>query len=122
MLRNFSEIISGPPTKIFDRSLTTRIIPEDWKTSNITTIFKKGCRHEPGNYRPREKPPHQGNPTRIHGVKDLRILRIQRIFRDNGMLTKLQIYQTTDDPYQVFVSVRCSKDNICYLYECYINL
>jgi len=52
MLRNLSEIISSPLTEIFNRSMTTGIIPDDWKTANITAIFKKGSRQEPGNYRP----------------------------------------------------------------------
>jgi len=27
-------------------------VPEDWKLANVTTIFKKGKRSDPGNYRP----------------------------------------------------------------------
>jgi len=27
-------------------------VPEDWKSANVTPIFKKGAKSEPGNYRP----------------------------------------------------------------------
>jgi hypothetical protein len=27
-------------------------VPEDWKLANVTPIFKKGKRSDPGNYRP----------------------------------------------------------------------
>jgi len=37
---------------IFHRSLNHGEVPEDWKTANVTPIFKKGSKAEPGNYRP----------------------------------------------------------------------
>lgn len=39
-------------TKIFEASLRTGELPEDWKMANIHPIFKKGSRSAPGNYRP----------------------------------------------------------------------
>jgi hypothetical protein len=27
-------------------------VPEDWKSANVTPIFKKGAKSEPGNYQP----------------------------------------------------------------------
>jgi hypothetical protein len=39
-------------TAIFNKSLTSGSAPEDWKTANVTPIFKKGERFTPGNYRP----------------------------------------------------------------------
>ena len=38
--------------KIFNKSVQTGVIPEDWKLANVTPIFKKGSKFKPGNYRP----------------------------------------------------------------------
>src|SRR5258706_8365804 len=41
------------PLKImFEKSLHDGEIPKDWKTANVTPIFKKGSRNQVGNYRP----------------------------------------------------------------------
>ena len=37
---------------IFNKSLQTGIVPDDWKTANVSAIFKKGQRYDPANYRP----------------------------------------------------------------------
>ena len=36
-------------THLFNDSVATGIIPEDWKSANVTSIHKKGSRQEPGN-------------------------------------------------------------------------
>ena len=41
-----------PLTIIFRKSLSTAIIPDDWKLANVVRIFKKGDRKKPGNYQP----------------------------------------------------------------------
>ena len=33
-------------------SLLTGEVSEDWRLANVTPIYKKGCREDPGNYRP----------------------------------------------------------------------
>ena len=51
-LRECAEEIYLPLSEIFQRSISTGDVPNDWKKVNITCIFKKGNKQEPGNYRP----------------------------------------------------------------------
>ena len=37
---------------IFNQSLNSGILPDDWLTANVTPIFKKGKKSDPCNYRP----------------------------------------------------------------------
>jgi len=38
---------------IFEKSYNTGNLPEDWKLANVSrTLFKKGSKSDPGNYRP----------------------------------------------------------------------
>ena len=37
---------------IFDQSLQTGKLPDDWVEANVAPVFKKGDRHSPANYRP----------------------------------------------------------------------
>ena len=39
-------------TKIFNQSLKTGIVPDDWKHAVIAPVFKKGPKSKPSNYRP----------------------------------------------------------------------
>ena len=39
-------------TRVCNLSLKTATVPEDWRIANVTPIFKKGRRGDPGNYRP----------------------------------------------------------------------
>ena len=41
-----------PLTLIFNKSLSEGVLPDSWKEAEVVTIFKKGKRDEPGNYRP----------------------------------------------------------------------
>ena len=52
ILKALSDVISYPVAVIFRRSLDTGCIPRDWRTANVTPIFKKGNRHQTSNYRP----------------------------------------------------------------------
>ena len=44
--------ISLPLTTIFNKSLEEGTIPLEWKIAEVSAIFKKGNKTEPGNYRP----------------------------------------------------------------------
>ncbi|KAF2357587.1 Endonuclease/exonuclease/phosphatase [Trinorchestia longiramus] len=51
-IKETAEVISEPLTNIFNRSLETGIVPDDWKRANVTPIFKKRNKQIPTNYRP----------------------------------------------------------------------
>jgi hypothetical protein len=52
ILKETANIITHILTKIYQQSINTGQIPEDWKNANIVPIFKKGDRSKPSNYRP----------------------------------------------------------------------
>jgi len=41
-----------PLSIIFERSWRTAEVPTDWRKANVTPIFKKGKKEDPGNYKP----------------------------------------------------------------------
>ena len=44
--------LDKPLKVIFNQSLQTGQVPQEWKDANITPLFKKGNRASPNNYRP----------------------------------------------------------------------
>jgi len=46
-----SPLIS-PLTKLFNLSLRTGIVPQDWRDANVSPLYKKGSKNKPENYRP----------------------------------------------------------------------
>ncbi|KGL78532.1 hypothetical protein N309_15571, partial [Tinamus guttatus] len=52
VLREMTDVIAKPLSIIFERSWRTGAEPEDWKKVNVTPVFKKGKKEDPGNYRP----------------------------------------------------------------------
>ena len=52
LLKELASDISEVVTEIFCKSLDEGKLPRMWKQGNISPIFKKGNKHDPGNYRP----------------------------------------------------------------------
>ena len=52
LLKILSKELAPIVSHIFQQSLNTGEVPDDWLTANITAIFKKGDKSIPANYRP----------------------------------------------------------------------
>jgi hypothetical protein len=52
VLYELRKVLSLPLSIIYQTSVNTGILPDDWKEANITAIFKKGNKAQAGNYRP----------------------------------------------------------------------
>ena len=52
MLQECAAEIAPAITAIFQKSVDSGELPEDWKDANVTPVFKKGDRHSAENYRP----------------------------------------------------------------------
>ena len=52
ILKETSQCITSPLEKIFRKSLDEGILPDDWKSANVTAIHKNGDRKKAENYRP----------------------------------------------------------------------
>ena len=51
-LKRLASEISEPLTMIYNKSLLEGVVPYERKQANVTSLFKKGSKSEPGNYRP----------------------------------------------------------------------
>jgi len=52
LLKEIVDEIAHPVAKLFNQSLEESCVPLDYRTANVTPIFKKGSRNQPVNYRP----------------------------------------------------------------------
>ncbi|KAF2351934.1 Reverse transcriptase domain [Trinorchestia longiramus] len=85
ILKETTEVISEPLTNVFNLSLETGIVPEDWKRVNVTPIFTKGNKQTTHNYR----------PISLTSVINKRIekllkLRITKHLNDQNLITDTQ--------------------------------
>ena len=52
ILRELAINLAPVLTSLFNQSLLSETLPSDWKTANVTPVFKKGNRSLASNYRP----------------------------------------------------------------------
>ncbi|GAB0209549.1 mitochondrial enolase superfamily member 1 [Grus japonensis] len=52
VLRELAEELAKPLSIIYQQSWLTGEVPDDWRLANVTPIYKKGQKEDPGNYRP----------------------------------------------------------------------
>ena len=52
VLKELCEEISGPLCLLYNKSLEEGTLPKEWKSAEVTALFKKGSKSDPGNYRP----------------------------------------------------------------------
>ena len=52
LLREAAPVISDPLSKLFNMSLNRGKLPRDWKSANITPVYKNGGKEYVSNYRP----------------------------------------------------------------------
>ena len=51
-LRELAQELAPPLSFVFNQSLTSGVIPDDWKNTHVSPIHKKGSKHQAENYRP----------------------------------------------------------------------
>ncbi|KAK4811295.1 hypothetical protein QYF61_023347 [Mycteria americana] len=52
VLRELAEELAKPLSIIYQQSWLTGEVPDNWRLANVTPIYKKGRKEDPGNYRP----------------------------------------------------------------------
>ncbi|KFP03769.1 RNA-directed DNA polymerase from mobile element jockey, partial [Calypte anna] len=81
VLRELAEVIARPLSIIFSKSWVIGEVPEDWRIADVTPVYKKGKKEDPGNYRP-------VSLTSIPGkvMEQLVLVTISRHIKDMGVI------------------------------------
>ena len=95
LLKLAAPFITKPLTHLFNSSISTSIIPLDWKRARVTPVYKSGQKDQVCNYRPIS--------VLCHVMKILEKgvhMQIYSYFTDNGLLSNCQsgfrpLYSTT---------------------------
>ena len=51
LLKDAAPVIAKPFSYLVNLSISTRLIPSEWKNATVTLIFKSGARNDVNNYR-----------------------------------------------------------------------
>jgi len=52
VLKELADVMAGPLSIIYERSVESGEVPADWKLASVSQIYKKGVREDPVNHRP----------------------------------------------------------------------
>ncbi|GAB0186733.1 mitochondrial enolase superfamily member 1 [Grus japonensis] len=52
VVKELAEVLTKPLSNIYQQSWLNGEVPVDWRLANVTPIYKKGQKEDPGNYRP----------------------------------------------------------------------
>ena len=52
VLRELADVVAKPLSIILQQSWLTGDVPTDWRLADVTPIFRKGWKDDPGSYRP----------------------------------------------------------------------
>jgi hypothetical protein len=52
LLKKLAYELAEPLARVMRQPLEEGLVPEDWRTANVTPVFKKGAKMDPGDYRP----------------------------------------------------------------------
>ena len=51
VLKEMADVVAEPLSIISENSWLSGEVPSDWKKGNITSIFRRGRKDDPGNYK-----------------------------------------------------------------------